>query len=200
MTRREPIGEFWEQVEADRLRIEKRLEYLQVFQSNVEPPRSLSTHRMRGAVDFAITGLKAGYLLNGGALVVVPALVKVFEPLGSGIFDLFDALAYFAFGLVLCVVANLLGFKSLYWSSRAQWSYAQAMAVSVKLDTDTVPDRDEAKGRMKGSNDKAQRLDRISGRAAVWAVAAYILAFAAFTAGALLTWFGLSTFPPVDWT
>lgn len=75
----------------------------------------------KSATSLALTGLRSGYLLNGGALIALPAFIEIFNKLKPGDTDLFIfAATPFVLGLITCTVTNFLGYKCVRTAASAQ--------------------------------------------------------------------------------
>ena len=96
--------------EDSRAELERRLAYLEEYRTNIEPVQRDITEANRATVDFALTGIKSLYLLNGGAIIAVPAFAGVSERLS--IDSLGTAIACFAVGLFTAALTNLLAYLS----------------------------------------------------------------------------------------
>ncbi|MET0105680.1 MAG: hypothetical protein ABW072_11125 [Sedimenticola sp.] len=118
--------------------MENRKEYVEEWKLNVfrfdEDIRSST----EGAVEFAQQGIRSGLMLNGGALVAVPAIIALFavdvSQVASGII-LSGVL--FVIGLLLSWAANLFGFFAMSNSadaySRQQGEVAKTLTLQYLI-------------------------------------------------------------------
>src|SRR5437016_2592910 len=67
-----------EQAEAARLRAEIREDFRREIERHVEPQRTAARETDKSAIAFAQSTIKTATLLNGGALVAIPAGVALF--------------------------------------------------------------------------------------------------------------------------
>ncbi len=86
--------------------------FLDQWRTELAPVDAQIALATESATSLALTGLRSGYLLNGGALIALPAFIEIFKKLESGDTDLFVFAAIaFVLGLITCTVANFLGYK-----------------------------------------------------------------------------------------
>ncbi|MCH9052631.1 MAG: hypothetical protein IIA72_16415 [Proteobacteria bacterium] len=144
--------------EDQRLTIERRLAFLEEWRTNLTPIQESIASADRGAIDFALAGLKSGFLLNGGALIALPAFIEIFK-LKPGDADLFVFAAIpFALGLITCTVANFLGYKCANTAISAQEEARSWRALRVTEQYYPSKDRVSTAKTVKISQDKSDKL------------------------------------------
>ena len=107
--------------------------FLDQWRTELAPVDAQIALATESATSLALTGLRSGYLLNGGALIALPAFIGIFKKLESGDTDLFVFAAIpFALGLITCTVANFLGYKCVSTATLAHQEYRNWSALQVR--------------------------------------------------------------------
>lgn len=134
--------------------------FLDQWRTELAPVDAQIALATESATSLALTGLRSGYLLNGGALITLPAFIKIFE-LKPGDTDLFVFAAIpFALGLITCTVANFLGYKCLNTAISAQEESRSWRALRVTEQYYPSKDRISTAKTIKISQDKSDELFR----------------------------------------
>lgn len=97
-------------LEEARLKLEKELHYLERWKVDVTPVEQVAVEAGKGSIAFAQAAIKSGLILNGGALVALPAFTQIF---GISASQLIEPIQYFLLGIVLCGFASIFGFITL---------------------------------------------------------------------------------------
>lgn len=112
----------------------RRESFMRDWEANVKPLEEAKANADKGAIDYSLAGIKAGFLLNGGALAALPPLVAAFglspeqsKPL------LFTACTYFAGGLVTAGLTTLLSYFTMYFESWCIFYAREKMAQTLNL-------------------------------------------------------------------
>ncbi len=180
----------------------ERSVYFQRKRSAIEPLQAERKGWYDHAVGYGQMSLRSLFILNGGALIAVPAFAAM---LGDGLWARgvewpFYGFLAFAFGLVLCATATFCAFFAMTrYGHRTGETIERAGAV---LESDFIaglgsnPPADETPRTTK--TEKEKRFGKIG---ALWETAAIILAtlsFIAFIAGAVIGGYMISGAPPTD--
>lgn len=178
-----------------RLSIEGRLTFLEEWKTNLTPIQNAMTLADRAAIDFGSAGIKAGFLLNGGALIAVPAFVEILKPGPPAFGSLIYAIGLFVGGLLLCVAVNLAAYLSMRVASVglvARIDARSAMLHRLYTGDPTGEHKTRETEKDAEADSRAKRADRITNVGLIL----YLLTIAAFIGGAILSGL-LLTSPPL---
>ena len=181
--------EISQQLEAHRLELErikiqfeKERNYLQRWTTDISPVEEelLETHR--SAVGIAQMVLRSGFLVNGGALIALPAFIALFQVDASML--VIAAVGCFVAGLLSCGAGAIGAFLTLdNWGvaviQKREWR-------AIKQNTESFPDKPENQGaneRLDAIDEKRREAERNSRRWFRFSLWACILAFVVFAAG-----------------
>ena len=169
-------------------RRERRQDFLREWQIGVLPLDEDARARDRGAVDFGQAGLKAAFLLNGGALVVFPALAAVFEKMDKNY--LIVAALIFVVGLLSTWLATACAYFTMVYQGSSTRNLREANA--QRLQSTYYPPK---QGSKPASEKSPEDLEKDSRRGAIvsevfrWSVIVLsILSFVAFVTGVFFGW------------
>ena len=96
-----------------RARLDFYLAELEAVRTQTSPFHELRLEAFRALTSYAQSALKAAFLLNGGALIAVPAFQRLIDSHGqAGWYNLSNILALFVVGLIFCTIASLFAFLS----------------------------------------------------------------------------------------
>lgn len=173
-------------LEHSRALMERSRLYLELVKTGVEPIRAAGEKSRDMAFGFAQMALRSAFLLNGGALVVMPAFSEI---LSHGILQnlwfMLASMASFAIGLVLATTATLFAFHAMDNDSRSlQHRAAEAQTYYRRLFEEADPTRIEAsEPTQQGTHDQAFQRWRLR------AIATGVLAIILFIVGTFLAAF-----------
>ena len=159
--------------------------YLREWEVRVVPLDQDRQFAEKAAVDYVLAGIKAGFLLNGGALVVLPPLVIMFNintTCGRGL--LITAAAAFIIGLALVGLTTILAFSVMLYLGMATNQKREHVARTIQKKYYGENDRNsvEILTEIAGLRDKLQkRSDRLQAVAICTAISSAV----AFVAGAI---------------
>lgn len=106
---------------------------LEEHRSAVEPYDRQAVEANRGAIAFAVMGLRALFVLNGGALIVFPAYLSLLDINVDVAFeDSFTAAASFIAGLLAVALATLIGYLTQLQSGRHAYHGKQAVVIALQ--------------------------------------------------------------------
>jgi len=166
-----------------KIRTEYREELRRDIEKYVEPHIAAAHDTDKGAIELGQSILKTGTLLNGGALVAIPATVTLFGVDAKSIItQLLVAGGLFALGLLLSWLAGFGGFFAL--ANRADRDFAMGEVTRQKLHHGYYPSNDEnVKAQQKADVEKQSTQVESCDRAFVrWRAAAIILSFLSLVA------------------
>lgn len=105
--------------------------FLEDLERKVNPLVNEANESVKIAVSYAQIGLKWGFLLNGGALVALPAIVGTIPDISSC--SIKAAAILYIIGLALCAICSLAAYKNFMtvgtqrrWSAnRVEWQLSE---------------------------------------------------------------------------
>jgi hypothetical protein len=158
----------------------------------------LASDADKAAIELGQSILKTGTLLNGGALVAIPAVVALFGIDAKAVArNLLIAAGLFVLGLLFSWLSGIGGFFAL--SRRADRDYQNAEATKVTLYKDYYPDETK-KAQQTGQIEDLSRLIKRHHRAFVvyriFTILFSFMSLAAFVAGAVLGGLTILHAPP----
>lgn len=118
-------------LEIDQANRDKRAAYLTEHRINLEPVERQAQQADHGSIEFASIALKAGYVLNGGGLVAIPAILKLAE--GQTALDtlLLSSVVLFVIGIVLTCAANYFAYRSMFVAAEGHVKEIEARVIIV---------------------------------------------------------------------
>lgn len=133
--------------------------FLDQWRTELAPVDAQIALAAESATSLALTGLRSGYLLNGGALIALPAFVEIFKKLNAGDagFFIFAAIP-FVLGLITCTAANFLGYKSVDTAGTAHHEVRNWTALRIIEQYYPNKDRVSTAKTIKNSHDKSDTL------------------------------------------
>jgi hypothetical protein len=173
--------------DALKLRSEQREEFRREVERHVEPSIKAAHETDKSAIELGQSLLKTSTLLNGGALVAIPAVVTLFGINVQAItLNLLIAGGIFALGLVFSWLSGSAGFFAL--SNRADRDYRTAEATRQNLLRFYYPPNDatleaEATAEFQSQTEQATRHNKRFVRFRVAAIIFSVLSLAAFVGG-----------------
>jgi hypothetical protein len=119
--------------EATKARSEYREEFRREIARHVEPIQEAARDSDKSAVELTQSGIRTATLLNGGALVAIPAVVTLFGIDAKAIMGaMFIAGGFYVFGLIAAVLSSFLGALAL--SHRADREYSRADGTRANIE------------------------------------------------------------------
>ena len=112
---------------------EKRASFLSEWRVNMDTVERLRDRADQSASEFALAAVKTSYLLNGGALVAIPAILQIGHAGTISKPSLMAATISFVVGIIFSVVTNFLAYRSLFKAGEAHGYELNARATEVKL-------------------------------------------------------------------
>jgi hypothetical protein len=155
-----------------------REEYRREIAQHVEPLMEAARNTDKQAVEIALSVFKTSNLLNGGAIVAIPAVVTLFGLDAKAVADpLLIAGGIFAGGLISSWLSAVFGFFAL--SNRADRDYWDATSMKLRTNIAYYPPADSEDGkneRTKIENEITQANDKRSSfqKAFVWCTVARV--------------------------
>ena len=149
--------------------------YLQEYATSVEPDLQRAQGSVKHSVTYGSIGIQAAFVLNGGALGVLPLLIKAGPTAVDG------AAVLFILGIATAGVATLTSYLNFQYHAQISWIDAADSADRVrkayapKPEEIVVPDR---------SKDR-QKYDRYINRTLYVGIAGAVISYLCFISGAL---------------
>lgn len=108
--------------------------YLREWEVDLSPIEARFLQADKAAVDFSILGIKSAYILNGGALLGLPAFTSFLQiaPHESGK-SLIIVACCFGFGLISAIITNILSYFTVCYFGVAQNYTHTVRANTLKL-------------------------------------------------------------------
>lgn len=106
--------------------------FLRDWEASVPPIERKGQEADRGAVDYSLLGIKSAFILNGGALVVLPALTPVFginTTCNKGL--LIWAAAIFMVGILFAAATTALSYFTMCYQGAMHFWSREKMAFIV---------------------------------------------------------------------
>jgi hypothetical protein len=176
--------------EAVRMQHDHREEYRREIERHVQPLLEAARETDKGAVELGQSILRTSTLLNGGALVAIPAVVALFGVDATAIVGpLLIAGGLFAGGLMFSWVSGFAGFFAL--SNRADRDYASGELTKNNTYLSYYPPQDESqsaqiKSEISTRTDQVTHHHRWFVRTRFAAIVFSFLSLAAFIGGNIL--------------
>jgi hypothetical protein len=115
-----------------------------IMEASARADRDAALAAATVASEFAQSAIKAGFLLNGGGLIAIPAIVALFKlDAEKGFWPLFATGGTFVLGLVVTWSASLCGYLA-FWQLR-EWHIARAVMFDRILEFHSAPSGGEEK-------------------------------------------------------
>ena len=176
--------------------------FLDQWRTELAPVDAQIALATESATSLALTGLRSGYLLNGGALIALPAFIEIFNKFKIGDTNLFVFAAVpFVLGLIMCAVANFLGYKCVNTASSAHLEARNWRALQVTEYYYPNKDRVSTAKTIKISKDKSDDLFRNARKEENIATIFFIASLFLFVIGvvsSLLMWAGIEGIPVME--
>jgi hypothetical protein len=108
-------------------RNEYREEYRRELERHVEPIKTAARETDKSALELAQSGIKTMTLLNGSALIAIPAVVTLFGVDAKAVIQrLFIAGGFYVFGMITAVLSSVLGALALSHRSDRDYNLGEA--------------------------------------------------------------------------
>jgi hypothetical protein len=108
-------------------RNEHREEYRRELERHVEPIKTAARETDKSALELAQSGIKTMTLLNGSALIAIPAVVTLFGVDAKAVIQrLFIAGGFYVFGMITAVLSSVLGALALSHRSDRDYNLGEA--------------------------------------------------------------------------
>ena len=175
--------------------LSRHIAFLDQWRTELAPIDAKIALAIQSATSLAQTGLRSGYILNGGALIALPAFIEIFgkfEPNNTRAYT-FSAI-FFVLGLITCVIANFLGYKSVNTAAEAQEHARAWTELNLREQYYPSTDRMSTAKSVKLSKDTSDQLFGRAGAQSSSATRFFIGSLVLFTIGVgyvLLTWVGI---------
>jgi len=170
---------------------EKRASFLSEFRANLASVERVQEHADRSAVEFAIIAVKSCYILNGGALVVIPAILQFAEKGTVSKVSLLAATVLFVVGIFLAALANYLAYRSMFRAGEGYGEEISARATDVRIAYYPPEDPSEDQANIKSYRTKSERYFKESKRLADWGVGTFSLSVLTFLIGVGIIIYGI---------
>ena len=168
-----------------------REEYRRENAQHVEPQRAAARSTDKSAINLGQSVIKTATLLNGGAIIAIPAIVTLFGiDANKGSVGLIIAGGCFAAGLVFSWLSAVFGFFALSNRTDREWSSADLTAWQTNLAYYPPDGTEEGKkklgkinGDIKKAEQKIQDLHKVFSRCRVTAILFSFLSLGCFLVG-----------------
>ena len=169
--------------------------FLDQWRTELAPIDAKIALATQSATSLALTGLRSGYLLNGGALIALPAFIEIFNKLKPGDTDLIEFMAIpFVIGLIACAIANFIGYDCVNTATAAQEEMRVWSALRITELYYPNKDRISTAKTIKLSKDKSDELFLKAKKEQKMAANFFVASLSFFVIGVvytLLTWVGI---------
>jgi hypothetical protein len=165
-----------------KLRNEQREEFRREIERHVEPYIEAAHKSDQSAIELGQSTLKTSTLLNGGALVAIPAVVTLFGiETKSIITNLLIAGGLFALGLIFCWLSGCGGFFAMAHRADRDYSSAEVIRQSIYMAYHQTTDEEKAQysSRIATENKEVTRHNKGFVRSRTLAIAFSFLSLAA---------------------
>lgn len=179
------------QSEIEQINREKRAAYLTEYRINLDSVERLRDHADQGAIEFASIGVKSIYVLNGGALVAIPAILKFTQGGTISKGYVVAAVIFFVAGILLAAAANYLAYRSMFQAGAGHAKEMNARAVEVSNNHYPPEDPSISQAKIKESRSEHDDLLLRANRLADKGVVVFGTSFLAFLAGSGIIIYGL---------
>lgn len=136
-------------LEESRHRLEKELHYLERWKVDVTPVEQVAIEAGKGSITFAQTAIKTGLILNGGALIALPAFVQIFSVPTA---VLIGPISYFVIGLALNGIATICAFIAMSNSENLMGCIRELRVTKLNEEHNPSKDKEEV----------GQKIDRLT--------------------------------------
>ena len=128
--------------EMEQVNRDRRAAFLTEFRVNLDPIERIRDTADSGATEFALVGVRSCYLLNGGGLVAIPAIMQILSKTQlPGSLVLWPALV-FVLGILFSAITNYFAYRSMFTASEA-WGF-ELNARASEVSGTYYPQEDEA--------------------------------------------------------
>lgn len=105
---------------------------LREWEVNTKPHEAKIIAAVEEATQYTTLGLKSAYLLNGGAFVVMPALLDKFGIcLTTNRHYLYGAAGFFLLGIIMTATANVFAYFAVSYATEMHFSKREVAALDV---------------------------------------------------------------------
>ena len=180
-------GEFDRTLELKKHTLATHVAFLEHWRTDLQPIENDIRASDRASVDFAISGLRTVFLLNGGAIVAVPAFAEVLGVQDDQRYWITYAVATYAFGLFLSALSQIAAYlttesRSREFSERLSWR-----SITVKLKHNIIQENDPECAAAELFKEKEKRWEGIAKFFNISALALCIISLLMFIVGAYLS-------------
>lgn len=147
--------------EIEQVSREKRAGYLTEFRANLDPVERRAENSSRAMVDFASIAINSSFIMNGGALVAIPAILEFSNDNAISEIGFIVPSILFVIGIVLSSITNYFAYRSANEEVDAHNEEASARAIVVQdsyypLDN-SQENQEKIEALREGSNKKFKR-------------------------------------------
>lgn len=173
----------------------RHLVFLEHWRTELAPIEGRSAQANRAGNDYALAGIKSGYLLNGGAVIAVPAFWKLLEqPSGEDQLFVIVAVAIFVIGLIFCVIGNFLAYLCLTNAGLAHVKNLESRALDVREAYYPSKDKESLIAVQRITNEQREKIFERAMKQKFWAQIIFISSITCFVLGAVIGWLSFSGF------
>lgn len=170
-----------------------REEYRKEFEQRVFPLDQYIISSERGAIDYGMMGIKSLYILNGGAVIVLPAYITLLDISINSSSVILMSFLFFC-GLVVTFVANLFAYFNLCHKNILYQNYRDFETLSINLhfykDSYTEEEQSKLAADLKIAESKEDKYINQANWTRNFAILFVFLGICAFSAGSYV---GLKT-------
>lgn len=173
-------------IEQHKLRLEMELHYLERWKADIVPVEQFVIEAGKGAIAFAQTALKSGFILNGGALIALPAFIQIFSVSDVASAYITITILCFTGGLFFCGIGALLAYLTMS-TTEQRLGFSREIRV-LRLNEEHNPSADKAQytNKLEEAINKEKRLLNLAIRLRAFGFLCVILALTSFAAGTTL--------------
>lgn len=180
------------QIQEKQLRFEelrqKEAHYLERWKVDVTPVEQVGIEAGKGSITFAQTAIKTSLILNGGALVALPAFTQIFNAPATA---LLEPISYFVIGLVLNGVATVCAFSALSNTENLMGCIRESRILKLNEEHNPSKDKEEVKLKTDRLHRKEKKYRLYGNGWKAFGFTFVILGYTAFCIGAI---FATNTF------
>lgn len=173
-------------IEQHKLRLEKEFHYLERWKADIAPVEQFEIEAGKGAIAFAQTALKSGLILNGGALIVLPAFMQIFRVSDVAPVHITITILCFTGGLFLCGIGALLAYLAMTATER-RLGFSREIRI-LRLNEEHNPSTDKAQytNKLEEAINKEKKFIKLATRLKGFGFLSVLLAFSLFAVGTIL--------------
>ncbi len=173
-------------IERHKLRLEKELHYLERWKADIVPVEQHVIEAERGAIAFAQTALKSGFILNGGALIVLPAFMQIFSVSDVASAYITITILCFTGGLFLCGIGALLAYLAMSVTEQRLGFSREIRVLRLNEEHNPSADKTQHTNKLEEAINKEKRFLNLATRLRAFGFLCMILALVSFAAGTIL--------------